>query len=282
MKQRILTALTLLLFTLLGIFILPFAGFVVVMTVIIAVLAWEWSSLSSMMSMGSRAGYVLGVLVIWGIILFLSPWLLCLLIDWGWIYTIFWLVILLAIVWGASKTHLPILPKGLIAILGVVNLPISCFCLLVLSFNKFLFLWFLSIVCLNDTLAYFSGRYWGKHWMVPTISPKKTWEGLWVGLVATLSISTPVVYSIIESFYSLSRSYESIFVLSIATIVAANLGDLLESWLKRSCGLKDSGKCLPGHGGLLDRLDSLLSASSIFLVGSFGLLGFLPTFQYCE
>lgn len=106
----------------------------------------------------------------------------------------------------------------------------------------------------SDSFAYFFGIAFGKHKAFPTISPKKSWEGYIAGFV--LSIVT-VLY---VAGYVFNLDYILLVVVAITTAVLAPLGDLMESLLKRYVGVKDSGNIFPGHGGVLDRLDSLIIA----------------------
>jgi len=118
----------------------------------------------------------------------------------------------------------------------------------------------LAVVWTSDSAAYYVGRRFGKRKLAPVVSPKKTWEGLWgqlggglvAGLVAALVLGGG------------SPPLSAAFGVAVAGVAVA--GDLVESTFKRSCAVKDSGGLLPGHGGLLDRLDSLLYASPIVLL----------------
>ncbi len=105
----------------------------------------------------------------------------------------------------------------------------------------------------NDTSAYFVGRAWGKHALAPSISAGKTWEGAIGGLLA--SVAASLILSII---FPLPFNYWQIALLGCIISLFAQLGDLVESLLKRNTGVKDAGKLLPGHGGILDRVDSLI------------------------
>lgn len=115
-----------------------------------------------------------------------------------------------------------------------------------------LVLWALLITFGHDMSAYIGGNLYGKHKLVPTISPKKTWEGLLSGFLGTLFL-----------FYILAKqpvTYLASTACTISVIISilAVSGDLFASYLKRKAGVKDTGTLLPGHGGMLDRLDSLL------------------------
>lgn len=118
------------------------------------------------------------------------------------------------------------------------------------SFSWEVFLLFV-LIWSSDSFAYFSGRLFGKHKMAPKISPKKTWEGFAGGVILTL-----IFGYFIEKYFPELRGNWMIVGLLIA--IFAPLGDLVESQLKRTFGVKDSGNIIPGHGGVLDRLDSFI------------------------
>lgn len=103
-----------------------------------------------------------------------------------------------------------------------------------------------------DTGAYFTGRAIGRHKLAPKISPKKTWEGVFGGVAAAIG----AVIALVAILDLPVAVWESV-LLGLAMTVAAVIGDLFESWLKRKANVKDSGRIIPGHGGVLDRIDSL-------------------------
>jgi len=110
----------------------------------------------------------------------------------------------------------------------------------------------------TDTFAFFVGRAWGKHPMSPTISPSKTWEGAIGGFVGTILISLIVKAIFSLPAFSLPINYWQAALLGGIISIFAQLGDLTESLLKRNTKTKDSGRLLPGHGGILDRIDSII------------------------
>ena len=114
-----------------------------------------------------------------------------------------------------------------------------------------------------DIGAYFSGKRFGTHKLMPAVSPGKTVEGLVGGLVVCLLIALGVSV-VLEFDYSATAT---LVLLAIATGLISVLGDLFESLFKRESGVKDSGTILPGHGGILDRIDSLTAAAPIFFLG---------------
>jgi len=128
----------------------------------------------------------------------------------------------------------------------------------------------LAIVWAGDSAAYYVGRRWGKRQFAPVVSPKKTWEGFWGQLGAGLVFGS-LAAAVLERFFLRTARVTFTTVaagalLGILISVVAVVGDLVESTFKRSCAVKDSGGLLPGHGGLLDRLDSLLYASPVLLM----------------
>ncbi len=145
--------------------------------------------------------------------------------------------------------------------------------------GAFLLLYLLLVVWAGDIFAYFVGRSIGRHLMSPSISPKKTWEGATASLVASLLVgwllyncALPISSALLnahlierkDGLFALEKqSLWVVFLLSAALNVAAQLGDLAESLIKRGAGVKDSGGLLPGHGGMLDRIDALLFAAPV-------------------
>jgi phosphatidate cytidylyltransferase len=128
----------------------------------------------------------------------------------------------------------------------------------------------LAIVWAGDSAAYYVGRRWGKRQLAPVVSPKKTWEGFWgqlgAGLVFGGLAAAVLERSLLPTARDTITTVAAGALLGVLISVVAVVGDLVESTFKRSCAVKDSGGLLPGHGGLLDRLDSLLYASPVLLI----------------
>ncbi|MBZ5597050.1 MAG: phosphatidate cytidylyltransferase [Acidobacteriia bacterium] len=145
--------------------------------------------------------------------------------------------------------------------------------------GAFLLLYLLLLVWAGDIFAYFVGRTLGRHLMSPRISPKKTWEGALASLIASLVVgmllynyALPISTALLnvhliekrDGFFALQKPpLWPTILLSAAINIAAQLGDLVESLIKRGAGVKDSGSLLPGHGGMLDRIDALLFAAPV-------------------
>jgi phosphatidate cytidylyltransferase len=162
-----------------------------------------------------------------------------------------------------------------IASLGILGfgtpylaLPLASICLLQQRDPWLVFL-LMAIVWLGDTAAFYAGSRWGRHRMAPTISPKKSWEGAAAGFAISLAAAA------VWSFCRLGRVDPGLLGVAAVTAVAAQVGDLAESMIKRGSGIKDSGNLLPGHGGVLDRMDAMLFAAPVLFSGV--LLGVVPS-----
>ncbi len=145
--------------------------------------------------------------------------------------------------------------------------------------GAFYLLYLLLVVWAGDIFAYFVGKSMGRHLMAPRISPKKTWEGAAASLIASVAVgwllfnySLPISSALLnagliqrrDGLFGLERpAMGPVIVLTIVLNIAAQLGDLVESLIKRGANVKDSGGILPGHGGMLDRIDALLFAAPV-------------------
>ncbi|WP_201594941.1 phosphatidate cytidylyltransferase [Psychrobacter vallis] len=218
--------------------------------------AHEWTKL--MPKWRQPALFVLLVLVLTLVsLIFKVTWLF-----WWAASLVIWLM---ALSWvRAFPTHTNWYGKKL-ALMGAVIL-IACITAMFYLWQLsawWLFYVFLLVWC-TDSGAYFVGRKLGRHKMAPNVSPNKSIEGLAGGLVTGLLV---VVAISVFKLQLTGVSLVAFVSLSALTILASVLGDLFESMLKRRARVKDSGTILPGHGGVLDRIDSLLSATPIFALG---------------
>ncbi|NNM81348.1 MAG: phosphatidate cytidylyltransferase [Burkholderiales bacterium] len=123
----------------------------------------------------------------------------------------------------------------------------------------------MAIVWIADTAAYFSGRKFGKHKLAPTISPGKSWEGVAGAVVAVALYAVVLIFT--DGTESIPIDAFWVIVCALVLMAFSILGDLFESSIKRSAGFKDSGNILPGHGGILDRIDSLTAALPLAALG---------------
>lgn len=260
LKQRVLTALVLIPLTLLILFYLPADAFCFLIGLIVLGAAWEWTNLMEIKKTGWRWFYLLIIAVCLGITARIPV-----------LYTIaasavWWVIALLLVLlypraseaWGRSVTV-----RGIMGILVLVPCWIAvCFIRKNEATDTLLFLFIL--IWGADTAAYFVGKKWGKHKLAPSVSPGKSVQGFIGALVFTVILVLGVVW-----FLDIPMNlWAWCFGLSLLTVVFSVIGDLFESMLKRKVGLKDSGRLLPGHGGLLDRIDSLTAAAPIFVFGS--------------
>ncbi len=245
LERRLLTAVGLGLFLLLALFLAPQGAWLGLMTALVTAAAWEWGRLAGLP--GPRAGLYAGATLALALALaqFAGHWLPYALAG------LFWL--LLAPLWLARRWGRP--PPLPTAGLGwLLLLPTFLAMLHLRAEGPFILLAVLAIAILADSAAYFSGRAFGRHKLAPNISPGKTVEGalgaaLAIALYA-LAIATWAPLPDGVGVPTLLSAFMLLFLLSV-------LGDLFESWIKRQAGVKDSGAWLPGHGGLLDRIDSL-------------------------
>ena len=165
----------------------------------------------------------------------------------------FWLLI--APLWLLGRWHAE--QPFLRAVFGVVVLMPTWAALLYLhARGPAILIGVMAIVWIADTAAYFSGRHFGRHKLAPSISPGKTWEGV-AGALVAVSLYAGVL-SLLTGMPLLR-----LFLMVCGLLYLSVLGDLFESWIKRVSGMKDSGGMLPGHGGVLDRIDALTATLPI-------------------
>ena len=141
-------------------------------------------------------------------------------------------------------------------ILGPIYICLPLIMMVIISTRpngKLWILFLLTLVFANDTGAFYFGRIFGRHKLYEAVSPKKTWEGSFGGVLTSLAAA--MVFLIVFSFHKIGLGT---LILVLVLAAAAQIGDLAESYLKRNHNVKDSGTILPGHGGILDRIDALL------------------------
>ena len=173
----------------------------------------------------------------------------------------FW--ILVAPFWLRDRAAMQ--AKHRVVIAGLAVLPATCVALISLhQINPNALLGVMAIIWISDTVAFFAGRRFGRRKLASTISPGKSWEGVWFAFAAVIIYACAWWRFSPETLPALlSNAPGSLgFTIALWAIIAALgvVGDLLESQLKRIAGVKDSGNCLPGHGGILDRVDALTAA----------------------
>ncbi|MCK7544478.1 phosphatidate cytidylyltransferase [Marinobacter bryozoorum] len=263
LKTRILTALILAPIAIIGIFFLPPLGFAVFTAVAITLGAWEWANMAGYTSGPARAGY--GALVALILVLVYNlPTLPVLWLGLAW-----WLVALQMVRVYPQASALwsnPVI-RGVMGLLvlvpawvGLNHMRTGTLVFGKLDSGLLAILYVFLVVWVADIGAYFSGKAFGKAKLAPRVSPGKSWAGVWGGLaaVALLAIAAGMVAA--------AGVVDTLMLLVASVVVAAVsvVGDLLESMLKRFRGIKDSSQLLPGHGGIMDRIDSLTAAIPVF------------------
>ena len=259
LKQRILTALVLLPVALCGFFLLDGAAFALFIGLVVTLGAWEWARLAGLAAQSMRIAYaavVAGALMLLHLSN-LAPWVLGASVIWWALAT--WLVLTYprtSALWSSAACRLLI---GLLVLLpawqGLVLLKQW-------PLGNGLILAVMVLVWSADIGAYFSGRAFGKRKLAPQVSPGKSWEGVYGGLALSLVIT--LVVGLVRDW---GIGQLVLGLLGATVIVAASVvGDLTESMFKRREGIKDSSQLLPGHGGVLDRIDSLTAAIPLFAV----------------
>lgn len=268
LKQRIITALILVAVFFGALFYLPLPLFHVMVGTAVLIAAWEWSNLAGLSHLAARAGYVLATAVLL-VLLGQLAGLLADRPDVDWLRRIlivgsaWWALALLwvqgypasALIWGARPSRLVmgwlVLAPAWLAICYLRTEPLG----------SWLVIMVVGTVAGADIGGYFFGRRYGRRKLAIKVSPGKSWEGFWGGLVVNLVWVTALGLWLGEGRLGL------LLAIVVPASLVSVLGDLLESMLKRHRGIKDSSQLLPGHGGVLDRIDSITAAAPLVALG---------------
>ncbi|MGE8501616.1 MAG: phosphatidate cytidylyltransferase [Pseudomonas sp.] len=258
LKQRIITALVLLPIALCGFFLLDGLAFALFIGAVVTLGAWEWARLAGFEAQVLRVGYaavVAALLVVIYLLPALAPVLLLLAVLW-WLAAI-WLVL----GYPDSSRYWGGLPGRLLIGL-LILLPAWQGLVLLKQWPQAnaLIIAVMVLVWGADIGAYFAGKTFGKRKLAPKVSPGKSWEGLYGGLAASLLITLLVGW---QQGWSVSGLLLALGGAALVVLISV-VGDLTESMFKRQSGIKDSSNLLPGHGGVLDRIDSLTAAIPLF------------------
>jgi phosphatidate cytidylyltransferase len=275
LKQRVITALVLAPLIVALIFLTKASVFATLLGLVFLLGMWEWTRLA-----GVR-GYPLRILSLLGYaVLFVLLWQVCKTPWWGlpvlagmawWLLALYWLA---HHRFGAEPTG----GHALLKVVAGAFVVVPAWCAVVVmhgdmaeprtGYGHWWVLFLACIVIAADIGAFSAGRRWGRHKLAPVISPGKTREGVYgalvcsgiVGLVGGALLKVPL------------DRLPAIVALALVTVLFSIVGDLFESLMKRHAGVKDSGALFPGHGGMFDRMDSLVAALPVFVLGKF-LLG---------
>ncbi|TDR50179.1 phosphatidate cytidylyltransferase [Halomonas ventosae] len=265
LRQRTLTAAWLVPLALFGLFGLEGEGFRLFTAAIVLLAAWEWANLAGITLPGRRLLPVAGLAVVmalfWASGAVLSAWPLWL-GALGWLANLYWVT-------GYPARLAQWRSTGMRLAMGLwVLLPTWVGFSVLREGGTVWLLFVLLLVWGADIGAYFVGRTFGRHKLAPSVSPGKTWEGVAGGLAVTSLLAVGFA-----TWQGLGVAGGLVLLLATAVVTLASvLGDLLESMLKRHRGIKDSSQLLPGHGGVLDRVDSLTAAVPLFALLHGGLL----------
>jgi phosphatidate cytidylyltransferase len=286
LKQRIITGLVLAPLTLACVYFLGAEAFAIFCSIVILIGAWEWGPLMGLTSNINRVVFMVVISIIMALLAVVAP----VTAMWGsldnGLTPLYQNILLVAALWWLVAAFLVysypnnsglwrdnMLVKGLIGVLTLIPAWIAFIAIRTLNidsepyFGAHLLFASLSIVWAADVGAYFCGKRFGKHKLMPKVSPNKTLEGFFGGLVcvAVLALLINVAFVSGDS-ENVFGSVPVLLVIAIVTAIVSAVGDLNESMLKRAAGIKDTGTILPGHGGLLDRIDSLVAATPIFIL----------------
>lgn len=260
LKQRVITALVMAAVFISVLFLCPPLVFAVFVGAVTVIAAWEWANLCHLTNAPARIAYTFFIFAVAAALLTLSH-----LVGWPQLQQIlivscvWWALALLwiqgyptsAVLWQSTWMRMAMGVLVLIpAFLSLVHLRNS-------PDGHWLVIAVVLVVAAADIGAYFAGRRFGRHKLAPNVSPGKSWEGVIGGLLAVAALGIA---------FAASRGLPLGLVLALVVPAAlvSVVGDLLESMLKRFRGIKDSGQILPGHGGVLDRIDGLVAAVPIF------------------
>ncbi len=270
LRQRAMTAALLIVFSVSVVVWLPTPLFALAFSMFVVIGAWEWANLVGLTTTAGRVGYqallASGMLAIWLIAGEAGRvWLLILVALWWWslamvLSRIRVIVAREGIAWWHLAAGIPVLLGAWVAFVHLHGLD---------PHGPMLVLFLLVLVGIADSAAYFSGRRWGKAKLAPILSPAKTWAGVYGALIGALLWGLVLAWAV-----GLPGPQVLVALVLCGVSVAMSIvGDLYESLLKRRSGLKDSGRLLPGHGGMLDRIDGFTAAAPIFALGVIFLVG---------
>jgi phosphatidate cytidylyltransferase len=264
LKVRVVTGCILGALLLLGLFLLPPLWAVFAFGVVFSIGAWEWAGFGGLRKPAARALYTLIVA-------------LTLVLSWRWTAESAHLVLLLSAAcawWVIAFLWLSFAPAwnrpAITLLCGLAVLTPAFVALVRLQISAAGFargpivvLWLVLMVCAADIGAYFAGRAFGRRKLAPRVSPGKTWEGAMGGLAMVAAVAAGGAL-----YFGLPPLMVVVFGCAVG--IFSVIGDLTESMFKRAAALKDSGTLLPGHGGLLDRIDSVTAAAPLYALGLFG------------
>lgn len=261
LKQRIITALVLVVITVWALFYASDMGWKITLLALAMVAAWEWTGFSRLYIKVLKVLYVLAVVIVANFMMIYAA------VEHFVVLTIIEAILLMMVVhrYQFSESQRGLASATAIGLIGLlaIALFVSALYQFRAEMGPTILLLSMALVWAIDTGAYFSGRRFGKRKLAQFVSPGKTWEGVAGGGLFTFVFALVVLFVI-----DINLSLPKVMVALILTLIAlfSIYGDLFESVLKRQVSLKDSGQILPGHGGVLDRVDSLIIAMPMLYI----------------
>jgi phosphatidate cytidylyltransferase len=273
LRQRVLTAVGLLLVLYAGTVWLPLPFFGGFLSLILLPALWEWGRLMGLSRLRQQAVWMLSFTFLLSIIL----WALYQTADPPDQRLVGLMMLLAAVFWLWVFMMIRQFPAGgehwqarwKMAVMGMMCLLpawIGLYYLKSVADSGVLVLMLVALVSVVDIGAFFTGRAWGNKKLAPVLSPKKSWAGFWGGLFSCLFASVIILLFAQRQYPLTGELWILLLCFSVLLAAMSVVGDLFESMLKRHRGVKDSGRSLPGHGGVLDRIDSLLAATPVFVL----------------
>jgi phosphatidate cytidylyltransferase len=266
LKQRIISILALAPVFIVLVLLIPTEGFKVLLSLILGLAALEWARLAGIKKIKSGLLYASLLILVayggdyFGDVIRLYSWIF-------WLAAVWWLFIMIWIVMVQRLARIGSVGYWLKLLMGFITLLPVWYALVKLhaqtDFGPRLALYLVLLVWFADIGAYIFGRLFGRTKLASIVSPGKTIEGLLGGLIFVGLLALATVFY----FGFAAERFWAFILISVAVAAVSVIGDLYESILKRQAGVKDSGNLLPGHGGILDRIDSLTAAAPFFLLG---------------
>jgi len=265
LKSRLLTAFLIGPLILWAIYAMPETPFAIFSLVLVSLGAWEWSVFAGWVKpLQRKLFFVINVLIFLAVLFIQSIELNQVII----VASLLWWAICIPLLLSFPfKENTLLHARAVKTLVGIVLLLGTLISMVLIrndpDYGSEFVLYIILIIWFADSGAYFAGRALGKNKLIPKVSPGKTWEGVAGALVATLIIAL-VSLNILK----IPSDQTMIFIIiTLVTVIYSIVGDLSESMFKRMANIKDSGTLIPGHGGMLDRIDSLMSALPVFYAG---------------
>lgn len=265
LKYRLLTTFLIAPFILWAIYALPENLFFLFPLVLVSFAAWEWGAIAGWVKSRQRKIFFVITFLLFLTVIFFEHFYLNSIVV---LVSILWWLICIPLLLSFPFANNNIInSKSVKSFIGIILLLATLVSMVLIRKNPDhgaeYILYIILMIWFADSGAYFAGRAFGKKKLLPRVSPGKTWEGVAGALVATLGVSYVGLY-VLEVPASQSLFFS---LVTFVAVIFSIVGDLSESMFKRLVNLKDSGDLIPGHGGMLDRIDSLMSAFPVFFIG---------------